>query len=410
MQDIFIIGGGASGLVASIYAKCENNRVTILEKNHFIGKKILVTGNGRCNYWNSDQNIDHYHSANKDILEEILTLDNQEEILSFFDKIGIIPKIKNGYYYPSSNQARTILNALETEIRKRDIEIKCDTNVINIRKEGDKFLIITETDEYFLADKVILATGSKAYYQGEINSYDLALNFNHSIVPVNPALVQLITAKAPYLHQWSGIRTDVELSLTYEDTLVKKESGEIQLTDYGVSGICVFNISGLLNKHKIRKYQLLLNFVPFIKEDILNWLDKQNKKLYARTIGELLEGILPSKLVSVILSQSELSYDLVWDNLSEEQKSNLGLFLTTFPLEIVDTKGYDMAQVCSGGVALIEINPTTCESFIENGLYITGEVLDVFGDCGGYNLGFAWISGMLAGNGCRNDSDKTNKN
>lgn len=400
MQHIVIVGGGAAGLVAAIYAKTKNNQVTILERNSSCGKKILATGNGKCNYWNTDQSLIHYHSINEEYLKDIITEQNKKEILDFFDSLGIYPKIKNGYYYPFSNQATTIKNALISEIKKKNIAIKNDFLVEKIEKEHDQFKIYSNK-EFITADKLIVATGSKASPKTGSDGigYKLLRKMSHTIIEPKPALVQIETS-GDFLKKWAGIRTDVEISLYEDDKLIKKELGEIQLTDYGVSGICVFNISRYIpiglshNKKEIIK----INFLPFLKSpttEELQHIFKTN-----RAIKEQLEGVLNNKLVEILLTKSNINTYKPYQQLSEKEQQSLLKILTAFKLDVIGTKSFDNAQVCSGGVPLNEVCFSTMESHKIKDLYIVGELLDVDGDCGGYNLSFAWISGMLAGKGC----------
>lgn len=400
-MDIVIIGGGASGLVAAITAsKNKNNKVTLIEKNPTLGKKILATGNGKCNYYNSDQNLSHYNSTNKNLIKEIITKENTKEIEEFFSKLGIIPKIKNGYYYPFSNQATTIKNALVREVEK-NTKVLLETTVEKIDKVKNKFIIKTNNG-VIECDKVIIATGSKASPKtgstGE--GYKFLKDFNHTIIEVLPALVQLKT-KGNFLKDWAGIRTDVNVSLHINDKLIKSDQGEIQLTNYGVSGICIFNLSrfvpiALNNNDNV---EVKINFLPFTStpEELLKDLSNNN------SINDILEGILNNKLVSVILNKSSINKNKKYNELSIKEKEILIENLTNFTLEVIGTNSYEECQVCSGGVPLTEINTKTMESKIINNLHIVGELLDVDGDCGGYNLTFAWITGLLAGKSDLND-------
>lgn len=404
MKHIAIVGGGAAGLISAIYAKTPNNKVTIIERNSSCGKKILATGNGKCNYWNSDQNLNHYHSSNNELLKEIITEELKTEALNFFNNLGIVPKIKNGYYYPFSNQATTIKNALLREVAKKQIEIKHDFLVDKILKQ-DNYFIIEGNNEFIKADKVILATGSCASPKTGSDGigYKLLRKFNHSIIAPCPALVQLKTTGS-YLKEWSGIRTDVTVSLYENNTFIKKESGEIQLTDYGISGICVFNLSRFISRGLLdnKKEEVSINFLPFITNKPHEYLS--NLFNNSNSIKSQLEGILNNKLVSVILREAKINENTSFNNLSEQEQNKLIEKLIDFRVTVIATNDFDQAQVCSGGLPLTEINTKTLESNLVENLYIVGELLDVDGDCGGYNLGFAWMSGILAGKDCsKND-------
>ena len=409
MKDIIIIGGGASGLVAAIYAAKLGRKVTILEKNKVCGKKILITGNGKCNYWNDDQTLKHYHSNNKEIIEQIINKSNQKEILEFFDTLGIIPKIKDGYYYPYSNQATSIQTALVKEAELQGVEIIPETEVLNITKENNLFKIETSKDTY-KANKVILSTGSKACPKtgSDGKGYKLAKSLGHSLIEPLPALVQL-KSNAPFLKEWHGIRSDVSVSHIENNKLISTQIGEIQLTDYGVSGICIFCLSGQISRglYQNKKEEISINFLyPFnilTKKDFINWMDNRNKLVLNRSISDLLVGILNYKLINLLLKLSKINRNLSWNDLSINQKELLGNNLTSFILNIIDTNSFDSSQTCTGGILLNEINPNNMESLKTKGLYITGELIDIDGDCGGYNLTNAWITGYLAGKGVNND-------
>ena len=394
MKHIVIVGGGAAGLISAIYSKTDNNIVTILERNSSCGKKILATGNGKCNYWNDDQNINHYHSTNNELLPRIITKELIEEVPAFFNNLGIVPKIKNGYYYPFSNQATTIKNALLNEIENKKIKIRHDVLVNKITKKDNYFEIETE-NEIIKADKVIIATGSCASPKTGSDGigYKLLKRFNHNIIEPYPALVQLKT-KGSYLKDWAGVRTDVKVSLYEDNNLIKEESGEIQLTDYGISGICIFNLSRYipLGLNKSKKEEIVINFLPFIENNNVKDLFKNNNSLKHQ-----LEAILNNKLVNVILRKININEKLSFNELNQNEQELLIENLINFKAEVIGYNSFDNSQTASGGLSLTEINPDTMESTLVKGLYIVGELLDVDGDCGGYNLGFAWMSGMKAG-------------
>ena len=397
MKQVVIIGGGASGLTAAITAARNGKDVTIIEKNNKCGKKLLITGNGKCNFWNQDQNINHYHSSTPDILKNFITKERQNTVLNFFDSLGLVPKIKNGYYYPFSNQASSIQNILLQECQKLNIQIINDVNVEKIIKK-DCF-IINPNKENIKAKNIILATGSKAAPKtgSDGSGYDLAKKLGHSIIPPLPSLVQL-KGNETYFKNWSGIRCDVIANLYIDNTFAKKELGEIQLTDYGVSGICIFNLSSkaaiALNNHQ--KVTLKINFMPFTQNP-KQYLKTLNQNAYKKIISELLEGFLHYKLIDIILKKANIKRNIPLNTLSENELNNLIKTLTEFELKINMTHTLDHAQVCSGGVPLTEINSQTLESLKTKNLYFTGEIIDIDGDCGGYNLGWAWMSGIIAG-------------
>ena len=410
MNKIVIVGGGCSGIVAGIFAKNDNNEVIILERNNTPLKKLLMTGNGRCNYMNEVYSTNQYYSSNIDIVDKIISTNNIEDMRSFFDYLGIIPKIRNGYYYPFSNQAITIKNVLLGEAKRVGVEIVCDTLVKDINSIDNKF-IVNCNNHNIECDKVVLATGSCAYPKtgSDGMGYTFLEKFGHSIIKPLPALVPLIS-NFPYSKEWDGVRSEVRLELFEDGKYKESEEGEVQLTSYGVSGICTFNLSHIISRglDAGRKEVLKINFVPFIDTLITPWLDNYSKKHYMKNLGELLEGFLNIKIVSVILKFCNLKKNMFYQDLSNDNKLLLCKSLRSFPLEIIGTKSFDNAQICNGGVRLEDISYTTMESKIIPNLYILGELLDMNGICGGYNLSLCWISGMLAGKaiGGINDSNK----
>ena len=408
MQRIVIIGAGASGLMTAITSKTNFNEVILLERNSEVGKKILATGSGRCNYWNEDQSLTNYHSTNKELLPEIITKDNCQKVQETFKRLGVVPKIKSGYYYPSSNQATSIRNILLTECLEKKVIIKTNSYVTNIRKEDNLFIIKTET-ETIKADVLVIATGAKASPKtgSDGSGYSIAKKFNHTIIEPLPALVQLKT-EGDFLKLWSGVRTDVKVFSREDNNIIGVEEGEIQLTDYGVSGICIFNLSSNIARglSKNKKEEIIINFLPFVEGSVKDWLEEREKYIIKTTISKQLETILNSKLVHVILKKSKIEPNTYYENLTNEEKISLLKNLTNFTITITGTNSFDNAQVTTGGIPLTEINTKTMESLLINNLYFVGEILDVDGICGGYNLGFAWISGILAGRSISINNDK----
>ena len=404
-MKIIVVGGGCSGVVAAINAKNKDNEVVILERNNTLLKKLLLTGNGRCNYFNEIYSIDNYHSNNMDLVNDFISDKNITMSKEFFDNLGIVPKIKNGYYYPYSNQAVSIKDILVNEVNRLGIKVIYDTYVEDVEKE-DKFIIKTNNEEY-TCDKLILSTGSFAYPKtgSDGHGYSILEKLGHTIIKPVPALVQL-NANSKYLKDWDGVRSDVYLELFEDGEYLTKEEGEIQFTNYGISGICTFNLSHFISRglEENKKYVVKINFVPFIKTLISPWLYNYSNKNKDKDIYELLEGFLNKKLIPIILKESNIKSSKKYDELTKEEKVKLINSLRHFKVEITSTKGFDSSQVCNGGVSLDEININTMESKIVKDLYIIGELLDINGNCGGYNLTECWISGILSGKSIGEDN------
>lgn len=388
-MKIIIIGSGASGLAAGISLLRCGYDVTILERNNISGKKLLLTGAGRCNFFNSDQNIVHYHSNDKDILAKIITSDNIHLVEDFITSLGIVPKVKDGYYYPFANQAYNMKELLERTYLDLGGKIKYNYLVEKIEKKSSLFLI----NDTISCDKLILATGSKAYKMTGSDGigYQLAKKFNHHIVKVLPSLTSLITREKTNL---KGVRVDAKVTLYEDGVKVREELGQVQFTDYGLSGICIFNLSyyAIKGLNKNKKEVITIDLMPFMDK-----VSFKNKKVY-----DLLLGFLPNKMIDYILKTLDISKDVYYEDLSNDKKQELTKILKEMEFNITSYKEFDFSQVCSGGVSLREINPLTMESIFVKNLYIIGELLDVNGDCGGYNLTFAFLTGILTSRGDSN--------
>lgn len=387
-MKIIIIGGGASGLLAATKLRNKHD-VTILEANTDIGKKILMTGNGKCNYWHDPINKTDYYTDNYNNLETILN--NNQKTYNYLETLGLFPTIKNGYYYPHSNESSTVVKILKNNLNNVNIITNCIVNDIN--KVNDKFIIKTTNNNEYTCDKLIISTGSLAYSKLEYNysGYNLLKKY-HTINKVLPSLVGL---KSNYKHfkELDGVRVNSNISLYIDNCLVKQESGELQLTDYGISGICTFNISSLAIRNLNNKKDVKVN-IDFLQQNFIDLMDKLNNN---QSLEINLLSLLNHKIVEVIKKEIKLNYQDNWNNINNEDKLKLKEFINNLEINIIGYNSYDRSQVCSGGIPLSEINPNTMESLKVKDLYILGELLDVDGICGGYNLSFAFTTGFIVG-------------
>ena len=297
-MDVVVIGAGASGLVCAISLARRGFDVTVVEKMSSNGKKILATGNGKCNYWNEDFSNNHFYSNHMDFINSINTLENRHLVLDFFDSVGVVPIVKNGYYYPMSMQASSIRDILLAEANRLRIKFINDFNVVDIRKKNEKFFIVADNGE-IISDKVVLACGSYSYYKNKTSVYNICQRLGHNIFPVLPSLVQLV-GNDNFYKKWDGVRSNVDVSLFVDNQLIKKDTGEIMLTEYGISGICVFNLSGFANRalHQNKKVKVVINFLPNI-DDLHSFFEKRSD--YIRySLYEFLIGIL------IVINELEL--------------------------------------------------------------------------------------------------------
>ena len=400
MRHVAVIGGGAAGMMAAITAAREGVKVTILEHKDRIGKKILSTGNGRCNFTNTYQTPACYRSDNRDFAWNIIQKFNVEKTISFFKELGIYPKDRNGYLYPYSDQAAAILEVLQIEIAKLDICVMTEINVLDIQpvKRGIR---VTTDKKTITVDSVILACGSKAapVTGSDGSGYQLAKLLGHRIVPVLPSLVQLRCAEKFY-KSISGVRVQGTVEIYADDISLASDTGEIQLTNYGISGIPIFQVSRYAAKAIYQKQSVtaVLNFMPDMnKDEFLSFLQERITLCPHKTLDEFFTGIFPKKLCELWIRLSRLPKEMRVSDLSGEQLEKLVLLIQHLRTHITETNAFEQAQICCGGVDTTEINPDTLESNYVQGIYFAGELLDVDGICGGYNLQWAWSSGFVAG-------------
>lgn len=399
MSKVVVIGGGASGVITALKAS-RNNEVILLEGEDKILKKLLLTGNGKCNYWNSDISKDKYNSNNKDLLDSIFTEKNINDTYNYLESLGIYPVIKNGYFYPYSNQASSIREIFVTNLKNKGVKVITNSKVESITKDKNAFRVVTNNGEY-LCNKVVLSAGSKSYPKtgSDGSGYKLASSLGHSITELTSALAP-IRMNEKYLKDWNGVRCNCTLNLDINGEKYS-ESGEIQLTDYGISGICVFNISSLISRALLNRddVKLNINFLPFTK-DPMKFMNDRYNSLIDLNLEEMLESIFNYKLLHVLLKVANVKNESRWNKLSYEERERVVDVLTNFSVNI-DEVIFDKGQVTSGGIRLDEVDSTFQSKKVE-GLYLTGELLDVDGICGGFNLGFAFISGYIVGR-CLND-------
>lgn len=387
-MDVIVVGAGASGIIAALRL-AEKVSVTLLEKNDKCAKKILITGNGRCNYWNANIDVNKYNTDSKENLKKIL--EKKDKTFEYLSNLGIYPTIKDGYYYPHSLSSLSMKEIFTRALEKK-VNIKYNTEVLNVRKENNKFVVVTNNGDY-RCDKLILALGSKASPKtgsdGKI--YEILDKFGLKVNSVLPALTGL-KANQSYMKDWNGIRVEGALKLFVDNELVKESTGEIQLTDYGISGICVFNLSSIASKALYDKKEVRVK-INFFEEDFYDFMNKQKLNL---NLEETLESLFNYKLMHIFFKLSKVNKDRYWKDLSNSDKKSLANVINEFNIKIEEVGSFERAQVCTGGLSLNEVNPETMETTIKN-LYVIGEALDVDGECGGFNLAFAFITGYIVG-------------
>ena len=400
MREVIVVGGGASGLVAAISAARNGAHVTLLEQKERIGKKILSTGNGRCNLTNTYMDSKCFYGDDTSIVSTVLEQFGTEETTRFFEDLGVVLKERQGYIYPYSGQATTIVDALSLELNTLNVSVVTNTCVIDIQKLDSCFSVTTLNRQY-LGDAVILATGGKAapVLGSDGKGFELAQKLGHHISNVVPALVQL-RGVGTYFKQIAGVRTQAKVSLYVEQQLVASDTGELQLTNYGISGIPVFQISRFAGKAcaNQKKVSAEIDFMPHMEEPDFNEFMKKRIVAHGeKTAEDFLIGLFNTKIGMLLLKEAKIPTKIRIKDIYDEKLNHFIFLCKHFRIEIAGTNDFEQAQVCAGGVKTSEIHPNTMESIYIKNLYITGEVLDIDGICGGYNLQWAWATGFLAG-------------
>lgn len=399
-KNVIIVGGGASGLVAAISAARNGANVTLIEQKDRLGKKILSTGNGKCNLTNEYMKLDCFRGDDTSIVSKVLDEFGFQETCHFFESLGVILKNRQGYVYPISDQATTILDVLCMEISHLNVNVILNESVISVDKNKKGFVVKTRQNTFY-GDTVILATGGKAapVLGSDGSGYGIAKYFGHKISPVVPALVQL-QGKGSFFKSISGVRTNATVSIYVDGELQGKDTGELQLTNYGISGIPVFQISRYaakgLNQKKAVKAEI--DFLPTMSlEEVAIYIEKRKQLHSHKKMGEFFVGMFHSKLIDLFLKIAKIDSKTFINDVPERQWEILLKVIKSFFVEIEGTNSFEQAQICAGGVKTTEINSDTLESLLVNGLYLTGELMDVDGICGGYNLQWAWATGFIAG-------------
>jgi len=392
MFDIAIIGGGASGMVAAINAKRINHslKICILEQLPRIGKKILATGNGRCNITNIE--ADTYIYNNPKFVYNSLSKYPPEGVISFFRSTGLLCVLESeGRAYPMSNNASTVLDCLKTELEHLKIEIKTDYKVNKVKKNNDLFII----NDDISAKKILIATGGKASpSQGSDGSgYDILKAFGHKIITPYPALVQLKTIEN--VKMLKGVRVKARIKLLCNDKNFDGANGELLFTDYGLSGIAIMDISQCVRDEK---YSCIVDTVPKLKEkEISKFITECIKNNPLNTIENVLSGMMPRKLSQYILKESQIRSENFVSKLSSDDIKNIIYKIKHLKFNITESTGFNNAQITTGGADTNQFNSKTMESKLIKNLYCSGELLDIDAPCGGYNLQWAWSSGLTAG-------------
>ncbi len=397
---MIIIGAGAAGLCAAITAARAGQSVTLLEQNTKIAKKILVSGNGKCNIDNKYIDSRRFHSQNPSFIEDVLTAYGFDVVEKFFTSIGLeLTEGKEGKIFPMSLQASSVVELLEYEAKRAGVEIFCDCTVTSIDKNADTFTVETSQGSK-ISKKLLLTSGSPAAPQlgGSNSGYAFAAKMGHSLVPRHPSLVQLCSEEN-WVKSASGVKVAGLAQLYANGEYITEKKGDLLFTNYGISGLAILDLSREVSTRlaNFDYCELNLDLMPELsKEKLTNLLLSRIKKESEKPLALWLQGIINKKLISIILEQSKCKVR-VEDQLNRKEINKLVHTIKNLKLSINDTKGFAGAEVATGGIDTTEVNPKTMESKLVPNLYFAGEILDVDGDRGGFNFHFAWVTGMRVG-------------
>lgn len=402
MYDVIIIGAGASGLMAAAAAASKGARVALLEHKDDIGKKILATGNGRCNFTNTDMSVNKFHGS-KALIKNGLSQFNYSDTIRFFKELGIPAYDNAGYIYPNSRQAASVVAAFRMELMRLHVDVKTGINITDIKPADDRTGYCIQTDKgSFTSKRLIIACGltasPKLGSDGSLFRQIEALG--HHIQKPLPALCGF-SCDGLNFKKITGVRCDATVASVIDGQMTEQNTGELQLADYGISGIPVFQISSLMSRalDKGQRVEVIIDFLPAFSDDELNGYikDRSITTTDNRSLNEMLNGLLNNKLLLELIHKSGVSPDKKGRLLTDDDCKSLTRSIKHTAVSVKKPRGAEFAQVCAGGIYTKEIDVRTLESKIHPGLYFCGELLDVDGICGGYNLQWAWTSGYIAG-------------
>ncbi|WP_313758947.1 NAD(P)/FAD-dependent oxidoreductase [Tissierella sp.] len=400
-KKIIIIGGGAAGMMAALSVKRNGGDALILEKNDRVGKKLLATGNGRCNYTNKNLNINNYHGNNPKFAYSALSEFNVERTIEFFESLGITPAVEdNGKVFPLSFQASSMLDVLRYEIETQGIELITEAQVFEIKKKN-QFTVTLKDKRIFEGDRVIIATGGMALPSSgsDGNGYNLCKKLGHTITEIFPGLVQL-KLESKFLRALDGVKFLGVAGIYIDNKLILEDSGDILFTSYGISGPPVLQLSrtALDYMNKEKNVELRVSIIHTkTQEELLEYLVNRFKLMPNKTIEIALIGLINKRLIIPLLKETNIDKNKNAASLSKDEMRKLSEILTSWSFKVIGSQSWGNAQVTAGGVNTAEVDNKTMESKIVKGLYIVGELLDIDGDCGGFNLQWAWSSGYIAG-------------
>lgn len=403
-MNVIVIGGGASGLIAAGRAAEKGNNVILLEKNEKLGKKLYITGKGRCNLTNASEDLFSSIVRNEKFLYSAFKYFSVNDTIKFFNDLGLNTKVERGNrVFPVSDKSSDVIKVLENYCKKNYVQICLNSEVLNIKKNNDTFTVNTKNNKYE-CDAIILSTGGVSYpLTGSTGSgYDFASNFGHNIIELKSALCPIVL-KDDYISSWEGISLkNVELKAYKDNKILRSLFGEMLFTRNGISGPIALSMSSFINR--LDNISLKIDFKPALSwEQIDNRLLREidaNKNMEAKS---LIRKLLPNNMCEQFLNIAKIPCSKKVNSLTKEERIRIAELLKNYPLHYKCLEKIDYSIVTSGGIDCKQVNPKTMESKLVKNLFFTGEILDLDALTGGYNLQIAWSTGYLAGSSIRGD-------
>lgn len=408
-MKVLVLGGGPAGMTAALAAARAGAEVLLLEQNERIGKKLLLTGNGKCNYTNLELDVARYDTDSPDFVRELIKRYPPETIIRFLEELGVPPLSRHGgWIYPHAEQAAAVLNALRAALEREKVSIRTGTRILGIQREKKGGFRIRTEEKPLYADRVILALGGSALAKtgSDGSGFRYAEELGLKLEAPRPALCPLRSAEREnlFFRAAQGVRVPAELTLLVDNAVSGKESGELQLTKEGFSGIAVFQLSLIAGRTLAakRKTELCINFLPDLTADT-DYFEKRLSAAFATDLEAVGNGLVPKNLWGALLRRAALTPQQAVKRGDRELAKKLSAALTASRFTLQGLGSFEKAQVSAGGIALSELSGQSLSFRRVPGLYAAGEILNVTGPCGGYNLHWCFASGLSAGQSAASD-------
>ena len=395
--DLIVIGAGPAGSMCAVKAAERGNKVLIIDKNQRIGGKIPITGNSRCNITNENISLENYVGKNRDFVRNVFALFSTSSLIEFFRESSVGLYREKDRYYPLSGKSITVVEALETKLKKNNVDFALGATVVSAEKSKSVFTV-ESASEIFISKALAICTGGKSYSKafGSGGGFSLAQHFGHSLTPMNPGLTSFLI-KDNIFKSLAGVSTEATLSLISGKKNIYLKSGPILFTHFGISGPVVMDCSNRLAQLELQTAEISIDFLNNAFSDFETFY--REISFYPKnSILKLISRYIPNSLARVVLRNLSIYETSVVSSIKKTRARELHDFLTANRITAHLNKNFEEGQVTVGGVKTDEINPKTMESKKVKNLYFAGEVLDIAGDCGGYNLQFAFSTGYIAGN------------